>query len=585
MEVQVPFKVYTHWNENSKPEVRRFGLDNSVVTSFYYLNAKLQEVFPGLKKENYSITWKDEDGDDVSISTDEELLTALASMKYNMLKAFGEPNIIKLNVYCKETEAKDEDYNILFSAFPEATAGNNTTHFDVMCDGCNSPVVGFRYKCVSCDDYDLCSKCEAAGLHPEHCMVRVPTPVMPRAIIKAAIKRSRQFLKTVAGAVGDECPYKRHRRDRSGDRKRDHHSGPHHGGDGQHHRGEHRRGDHHRRRPRGSWLETFATYMNEFANLAGDIDLDTDKEKSPETNTQEQPNSQQQPQTSSDNAQPPKQPEQSSSNTQQLPKCPFTPETFNMDNIQKIINMYLSGNLNPFMPQAQFQAQPESQTQSQPQPRPSTSSTDNSVTTDVEMGQRNNNLNVDNISIKSEASSTVDDGKRDVSPDKADDWTVINKEKDLMDAYVRPSAPIDQSVPIGFNLPEEFQERVKISEGQNLYPPLNTATAVLNPKELEGLKTPQQPNLPQMPAQPQPPKQPQPPTQPQPQPRPQPQQQSHPQPHLNQRHPNLRVQSALEQMLSMGFTNDGGWLYQLLDSKDGNISAVLDLLTPVNPNK
>lgn len=31
--------------------------------------------------------------------------------------------------------------------------------------------------------------------------------------------------------------------------------------------------------------------------------------------------------------------------------------------------------------------------------------------------------------------------------------------------------------PIGFNLPEEFQERVRINEAASLYPPLNTSTA------------------------------------------------------------------------------------------------------------
>lgn len=46
-----------------------------------------------------------------------------------------------------------------------------------------------------------------------------------------------------------------------------------------------------------------------------------------------------------------------------------------------------------------------------------------------------------------------------------------------METDVKPTAPFEQTTTIGFNLPQEFQERVKITEGQNIYPPLHTASA------------------------------------------------------------------------------------------------------------
>ncbi|ESO89435.1 hypothetical protein LOTGIDRAFT_125198, partial [Lottia gigantea] len=43
-----------------------------------------------------------------------------------------------------------------------------------------------------------------------------------------------------------------------------------------------------------------------------------------------------------------------------------------------------------------------------------------------------------------------------------------------------------------------------------------------------------------------------------------------------------RIQQALEQMMSMGFNNEGGWLTGLLEAKEGDISQALDSIRPVD---
>jgi len=49
----------------------------------------------------------------------------------------------------------------------EQPSKDRNVHSAVRCDGCNvSPIVGARFKCSVCPDFDLCGSCEAKGCHP-----------------------------------------------------------------------------------------------------------------------------------------------------------------------------------------------------------------------------------------------------------------------------------------------------------------------------------------------------------------------------------------------------------------------------------
>lgn len=50
-------------------------------------------------------------------------------------------------------------------------------HPGVTCDGCEGQVAGTRFKCTVCPNYDLCSTCQAKGLHKEHALLPIFHPM------------------------------------------------------------------------------------------------------------------------------------------------------------------------------------------------------------------------------------------------------------------------------------------------------------------------------------------------------------------------------------------------------------------------
>ena len=60
-----------------------------------------------------------------------------------------------------------------------STDDEGQVHPLVTCDGCEGKVVGSRFKCLVCPDYDLCSTCEGKGLHSQHQLIRIRNPGPP----------------------------------------------------------------------------------------------------------------------------------------------------------------------------------------------------------------------------------------------------------------------------------------------------------------------------------------------------------------------------------------------------------------------
>ncbi|XP_076994328.1 sequestosome-1 isoform X2 [Tamandua tetradactyla] len=123
---------------------------------------RVAALFPGLRPGGFVAHYRDEDGDLVAFSSDEELAMATSGVSDGTFR-----------IYLKEKKECRRDHRP-----PGAQeAPRSLVHPNVICDGCNGPVVGTRYKCSVCPDYDLCAGCEEKGLHPEHGKLAFSSPL------------------------------------------------------------------------------------------------------------------------------------------------------------------------------------------------------------------------------------------------------------------------------------------------------------------------------------------------------------------------------------------------------------------------
>ena len=157
MSTSISYKVVFKGKEEKDTEVRRFAIEQDA-TSYSSLKERLILMFPALMNSEVLVTWTDADGDKVTIAGDEDLKIALHEMTGPVYKINLEVDQKKQ----KEKRIKEKKENM---------AG--VIHLGVTCDGCEGPVVGSRFKCAVCPDYDLCSSCKAKDLHNIHNMVKM----------------------------------------------------------------------------------------------------------------------------------------------------------------------------------------------------------------------------------------------------------------------------------------------------------------------------------------------------------------------------------------------------------------------------
>jgi len=204
-------------------DIRRVTLNDR--PAFESLVVLLNNLFPG-EKGGLLIKYVDDEGDLVSITHDSELIEAWSFAS----EVSSTKPILRLVLERKPVMSKDKDKEKCEVQVQEEQNGDMTINLDLnldsvsqflapfgiqldslqpfirellsgfaanlpqvqrpqpvsegqvhpaLCDSCNQRIVGIRYKCSQCPDYDLCSTCEPNSdkVHnPEHSFLKLRNP-------------------------------------------------------------------------------------------------------------------------------------------------------------------------------------------------------------------------------------------------------------------------------------------------------------------------------------------------------------------------------------------------------------------------
>jgi sequestosome 1 len=153
-------KAYYTKQDQQQPEIRRFAIDISPENDAYNeLLKKVASFQSNAQLKDFTLQYNDEENERITFSSNDELRSAIGLNKDgNTLKVFA-----TLNQSAPQAQQQED-------------ITNKECHAGVTCDGCKGPVIGFRYKCFVCPDYDLCEKCSSAGIHSEHNMIKITKP-------------------------------------------------------------------------------------------------------------------------------------------------------------------------------------------------------------------------------------------------------------------------------------------------------------------------------------------------------------------------------------------------------------------------
>jgi len=147
-----------------------------------------------------AVFYVDDEGDQIRITSDlelEEFFLIADSLPKICLHV--ETDLIDTPPSLQNEETESD--HLLGQEDSEAILEGNLDH-GLSCQHCQSPLVGIRYKCINCQNFNLCESCEESRAHlPQHLFVKIREPLprenswtLPNFYLKGKEEKQREKL-------------------------------------------------------------------------------------------------------------------------------------------------------------------------------------------------------------------------------------------------------------------------------------------------------------------------------------------------------------------------------------------------------
>jgi len=190
-------------------DIRRVTIEKSA--SLVELVELAKSLFKDTLPQSFQFKYKDDEGDLITVASDRELEEGFrlskeqGIFKISIVEIRKEPvrspesipvqkspldefmeTIIpyvesfenQLNEILPKIEEQVQEFFPQFEEKLKQTFGEKEPEISItihpaVCDVCNERIVGIRWKCVTCPDYDLCNSCKQKNVHNEHKFVQI----------------------------------------------------------------------------------------------------------------------------------------------------------------------------------------------------------------------------------------------------------------------------------------------------------------------------------------------------------------------------------------------------------------------------